>query len=217
MTDQAALVQISEKLRAGDNFAVIDLVKKALAAGIAPKTILDEGMIAGMTIVGEQFRDNLIFLPEVLIAARAMHAGLDILKPELIAGKVPSRGKVILGTVKGDLHDIGKNLVAIMLQGAGYDVIDLGTNVPPDRFIDTALGEGIRIIGMSALLTTTMVGMKQVIDLINSRGLLNQLKTVVGGAPLTARFAEEIGANGYARNAVEAVKLIGDLQESASE
>jgi 5-methyltetrahydrofolate--homocysteine methyltransferase len=161
--------------------------------------------------VGRRFGAHEIFLPEVLLAARAMHAGVDVLKPVLIAEDVPARGKIVIGTVKGDLHDIGKNLVGIMLKGAGFEVIDLGTDVAPDVFVDTADAEGASVVGLSALLTTTMTGMKEVVDLVKERGLQDRLKIIVGGAPLSREFATEIGADAYGYDASNAVDIVKEL------
>jgi 5-methyltetrahydrofolate--homocysteine methyltransferase len=205
------LAEIAARLFDGDDEKVAELTQRALDQGLAARRILDDGLIAGMNTVGEQFKIHEIFLPEVLMAARAMYAGMDKLKPLLVKEGIPSRGKVVLGSVKGDLHDIGKNLVGIMLKGAGFDVIDLGCDVPPEEFIQAARDEGARVIGMSALLTTTMPAMKQVIEFVKQQGLTGQLKTIIGGAPVSAAFAAEIGADahGYdAANAVERVKAL---------
>jgi 5-methyltetrahydrofolate--homocysteine methyltransferase len=171
-------------------------------------------LIAGMSVVGEKFRVRDIFLPDVLLAARAMYAGMELLKPLLIKEGVPSRGKVVIGSIKGDLHDIGKNLVGIMLKGAGYEIIDLGNDVAPEQFVDKAADEGASIIGMSALLTTTMSGMKSVIALIRERGLQDRIKVIVGGAPLSDQFAKEIGADAYGYDAANAVERVKDLTET---
>ena len=162
-------------------------------------------------VIGKRFGANEIFLPEVLLAARAMNAGMNLIKPLLIAGEVRSLGKVVIGTMKGDLHDIGKNLVGVMLKGAGFDVIDLGADVAPERFVETAAAEGARVVGLSALLTTTMVGMKDVVELIKDRGLEGQVKVIVGGAPLSQSFADQIGADGYGYDASNAVTLVKRL------
>jgi 5-methyltetrahydrofolate--homocysteine methyltransferase len=178
---------------------------------MAPKAILDDGLIAGMTVVGDRFREHEIFLPDVLLAARAMYAGMELLKPLLIRDGVPAIGKVVIGTVRGDLHDIGKNLVGIMLKGAGLEVIDLGHDVPPQKMVDAAREHGATVIGMSALLTTTMPVMREVVDLLRVQGLAGRIRTVVGGAPVTAAFAREIGADAYgfdAANAVDVVKAL---------
>jgi len=162
------LRQIAKSLEKGDDSVVSELTAKAIADGLHAARILDDGLIAGMGVVGEKFRVRDIFLPDVLLAARAMYAGMELLKPLLIKEGVPSRGKVVIGSVKGDLHDIGKNLVGIMLKGAGFEVIDLGNNVSPEQFVDRAAEEGAPVIGMSALLTTTMSGMKSVVELLPS-------------------------------------------------
>jgi 5-methyltetrahydrofolate--homocysteine methyltransferase len=203
------LKEISESLQKGDDARVGELTQKAIEEGFAPKVILDDGLIAGMNVIGKRFRDHEIFLPDVLLSARAMYAGMDLLKPLFLANEVPSIGKVVLGTVQGDLHDIGKNLVGIMLKGAGFEIVDLGKDVPPEVFVDTAEKEGASIIGMSTLLTTTAPMMARVIEILRERGLDKQIKTIVGGAPVSQEFAEEIGANAYgydAANAVDSVK-----------
>jgi len=161
--------------------------------------------------VGEKFRTHQIFLPHVLLAARAMHAGMDLLKPLLIQQDVPSAGKAVLGTVRGDQHDIGKNLVGIMLKGAGFEVIDLGTDVTPEVFLAAVREHDARVVGMSALLTTTMPAMKEVIDLLATEGLTGQVRTVIGGAPVTAEYAREIGADAYAFDGVSAVDRVRQL------
>jgi 5-methyltetrahydrofolate--homocysteine methyltransferase len=203
--------QIAEALERGDDTAVRQLTEAAIAAGLPPAAILNEGLLAGMAVVGERFRTHVIFLPEVLLAARAMYAGLALLKPLLAQEGVPTAGKVVIGTVRGDLHDIGKNLVGIMLNGAGFEVIDLGKDVPPARFVDTAIERGASVIGMSALLTTTMVAMKDVVALLRGRGQDGQIKTIVGGAPVSADFAREIGADAYGFDAASAVERIKAL------
>ena len=177
--------------------------------------ILQKGLVAGMDVVGDQFRRREIFLPDVLLAARAMYAGLELLKPHLAKDGVPLRGKVVLGTVKGDLHDIGKNLVGIMLKGAGFEVIDLGHDVSPEAFVDTAVREGATLIGLSALLTTTMPRMRDVVALVRERGLAGRVRTIVGGAPVNADFAREIGADDYACDAATAVERVKSLLGAA--
>ncbi len=205
------LKQLALALQNGDHRQSGELTAKAIADGIPPKQILDDGLIAGMQVVGERFAVREIFLPEVLLAARAMYAGLDQLKPLLMAGDLPSAGKVVLGTVQGDLHDLGKNLVGIMLKGAGYEVIDLGKNVSAEQFVEAAHRERAAVIGMSALLTTTMPVMKQVVDLLNEKRLGDSIKTIVGGAPVTDGWAREIGADAYAYDATKAVESIKEL------
>lgn len=205
------LAQISESLQTGDDKKVGELTRQAIDAGVTAGAILNQGLLAGMDVVGRKFGANEIFLPEVLLAARAMNAGMSIIKPLLVAGDVPSLGKVVIGTVKGDLHDIGKNLVGIMLKGAGFDVIDLGADVPAEKFVAAAKTEGASVVGLSALLTTTMSGMKEVVQLVKSEGLSGKVKVIVGGAPVSQQFADSIGADGYGYDAANAVALVKSL------
>jgi 5-methyltetrahydrofolate--homocysteine methyltransferase len=205
------LTRIAESLQHGDDQQTGALAREALAAGLGPADVLQKGLIAGMNVIGEQFRLREIFLPDVLLAARAMYAGLDVLKPHLAREGVPLRGRVVLGTVQGDLHDIGKNLVGILLKGAGFEVIDLGHDVSPEAFVEAAVRENAPLIGMSALLTTTMSRMRDVCDLVRSRGLQDRVRTIVGGAPVDADFAREIGADAYACDAAQAVERVRDL------
>ena len=205
------LQQISECLQRGEHDKVADLTRQAIDAGTSAAQILNEGLLAGMDVVGRRFGAHEIFLPEVLLAARAMKAGVDLLEPLLIAEDVPSLGKVVIGTVKGDLHDIGKNLVGIMLEGAGFEVIDLGSDVTAERFVETAESEGAAVVGLSALLTTTMTGMKDVVELVAGKGLNETLKVIVGGAPVTQAFADDIGADAYGFDAANAVEVIREL------
>ncbi|MDX2437891.1 MAG: corrinoid protein [Acidobacteriota bacterium] len=205
------LREIDDNLQRGEDQRVAELTRKAIDDGLSAADILNNGLLAGMAVVGRKFGAHEIFLPEVLLAARAMNAGVEVLKPLLIADEVPSLGKVVIGTVKGDMHDIGKNLVGIMLKGAGFEVVDLGSDVPAERFVDTATAEGAAVIGLSALLTTTMAGMKNVVNLIRERGLDGDIKVIVGGAPLSKDFAAEIGAHGYGYDATSAVDLVKEL------
>ena len=205
------LRQIADSLQKGDDPRVGALTAEALEKGTPAGEVLQEGLIAGMNVVGERFRLREIFLPDVLLAARAMYAGLEVLRPHLAQEGVPLRGKVVLGTIKGDLHDIGKNLVGIMLKGAGFEVIDLGHDVAPEAFVDAAVREEASLIGMSALLTTTMTRMREVVDLVESRGLSGRIKTIVGGAPLSPDFAREIGADDYASDGATAVERVKAL------
>ena len=207
------LQQISAELERGDDQKVDVLTKEAVAQGLSAKQILDDGLIAGMNVIGEKFRVHEIFLPDVLLAAKAMYAGLDELKPLLEKEGVKSRGKVVIGTVQGDLHDIGKNLVGIMLKGAGFEVIDLGNDVSPEQFLAAARDHSAQVIGMSALLTTTMPVMKQVVDMLRAEGLDGRIKTMIGGAPVSADYAREIGADAYAYDGVNAVEKIRALVE----
>jgi 5-methyltetrahydrofolate--homocysteine methyltransferase len=205
------LDQISSIIQNGDDEKVLELTKKALDANITPKDILNRGLIVGMNVVGEKFRDFEIFLPDVLLSARAMTAAMDHLKPMLIQDDLPKIGKIVLGTVQGDLHDIGKNLVGIMLKGIGVEVIDLGKDVPPENFVDAAVKEKAHLIGMSALLTTSTPMMKKVVDILRERGLSESIRTIVGGAPLSADYATEIGADSYASDAADAVERITQI------
>lgn len=205
------LDNIAKNLEAGEDEKVLELTKAAIQQKLPPQDILDKGLIAGMNVVGERFKNHDIFLPEVLLAAKAMYAGMDELKPLLIEEGIPSIGRVVIGSVQGDLHDIGKNLVGIMLKGAGFEVIDLGNDVSPEKFIDTAEKEDARVIGMSALLTTTMSVMKQVVELLDSRGLKGKVKTIVGGAPVSTDFAKEIGADAYGFDGINAVEKVKGL------
>jgi len=205
------LDNIAKNLEAGEDEKVLELTKAAIQQKLPPQDILDKGLIAGMNVVGERFKNHDIFLPEVLLAAKAMYAGMDELKPLLIEEGIPSIGKVVIGSVQGDLHDIGKNLVGIMLKGAGFEVIDLGSDVSPEKFIDTAEKEEAGVIGMSALLTTTMSVMKQVVELLDGRGLKGKVKIIVGGAPVSADFAKEIGADAYGFDGINAVEKIKGL------
>ena len=202
------LKEISESLQKGDDAKVGELTQKAIDEGMAPKVILDDGLITGMDVIGKKFRAHEIFLPDVLLSARAMYAGMDLLKPLFLQDEVPSIGKVVLGTVQGDLHDIGKNLVGIMLKGAGFEVIDLGKDVPAEVFVDTAEKEEAGIIGMSTLLTTTAPAMIRVMELLKERGLNDKIKTIVGGAPVSQALADEIGADAYGYDAANAVDTV---------
>ncbi len=205
------LTKMAEALQVGDNKTVYENTKKAIEQGIPAKTILDDGLIAGMNVISEKFRKHEIFLPHVLLAAKAMYAGMDLLKPLFIKDKIPSRGKIVIGTVQGDLHDIGKNLVGIMLKGAGFEVIDLGKDVSADNFVDTAEKENANVIGMSALLTTTQPVMKKVVEKLKDKGLDKDIKTIVGGAPLSSEYADLIGADAYSYDAANAVVSVSDL------
>ncbi|MFC1565703.1 corrinoid protein [Candidatus Neomarinimicrobiota bacterium] len=205
------LTKIAEALQVGDDKVVYENTQRAIEQGVPAKTILDDGLIAGMNVVGEKFRKHEIFLPHVLLAAKAMYAGMDLLKPLFVKGKIPSRGKIVIGTVQGDLHDIGKNLVGIMLRGAGFEVIDLGKDVSVENFVDTAQQENADVIGMSALLTTTQPIMKKVVEKLKEKGLDNKIKTIIGGAPLSSEYADLIGANAYSYDAANAVVSVGEL------
>jgi 5-methyltetrahydrofolate--homocysteine methyltransferase len=200
------LQQLSDSLQEGNAKKAAELTQQAINTNLDVKKILDNGLISGMTIVGEKFKAHEIFLPDILLAAKAMYAGMDLIKPLMLKEGIPTLGKVVIGTVQGDLHDIGKNLVAIMLKGAGFEVIDLGNDVSPERFIATAEKENADIIGMSALLTTTMPVMKKVIDLAKEMQVYGKKKFIVGGAPLSTEFAKEIGADAYCFDGMSAVE-----------
>ncbi|MBN1824704.1 MAG: corrinoid protein [Candidatus Eisenbacteria bacterium] len=208
------LQEIAETLERGEPERVLELTRRAVEDGLPAKEILDEGLIAGMAVVGEKFKRHEIFLPDVLMAAKAMYAGMDELKPLLLSEGAPPRGRVAIGSVKGDLHDIGKNLVGIMLRGAGFDVIDLGNDVSPERFAEAVEREGARVIGMSALLTTTMTNMKKTVDHLEEKGLRGRARVIVGGAPVSEEFARRIGADAYAYDAASAVDRVKLLIES---
>ena len=191
----------------GDSVTAKTGAEEALAAGIDPTAILNEGMIAAMKEVGKRFEEGDYFVPEMLIAARAMQSGLTVLKPYLVDADIEPAGKVAVGTVQGDLHDIGKNLVAMMLEGAGFVIHDLGTDVPPEKFVSAIQDNEVDVVALSALLTTTMPSMSVTINAINAAGLRNKVKVVVGGAPVTQEFADEIGADGFAPDASSAVTV----------
>jgi len=203
------LKEIQEALIAGKKAEVESLVDRALAAGLAAAKILNEGLIPGMERLGVQFKNNEVFIPEVLVAARAMNAGLVKLEPHLLRDKVQPKGIVVIGTVKGDLHDIGKNLVAMMLRGNGYKIVDMGIDVSAEKFVEAARTNGASVVACSALLTTTMVQMKNVVEALQKSGL--KVPVVIGGAPVTADYAKQIGANGYAPDAASAVEEVGKL------
>jgi 5-methyltetrahydrofolate--homocysteine methyltransferase len=205
------LQEIASELYNGEEEAVADLVKKALAQGMEAGEVLQGGLIAGMDEVGKDFKAGDLFVPEVLIAARAMHSGMGVLRPLLAESDTPSAGKYLIGTVKGDLHDIGKNLVKMMLEGAGFETVDLGTDVEPDAFVEAVKDHEPTLVGMSALLTTTMVQMRATVEALVEAGLRDRVKIMVGGAPVTAAFAEEIGADAYAPDAASAVDAAREL------
>ncbi|MFA7574560.1 MAG: corrinoid protein [Arcobacteraceae bacterium] len=198
------LDNISIALQKGDANKVAELVKQALEENIVPKEVLENGLIKGMGIIGDKFKKNEVYVPEVLIAARAMHSGMDVLRPKLVETGVKNIGKVVIGTVKGDLHDIGKNLVKMMLEGVGFEVIDLGADVSADNFVVAVKEHQPDIIGMSALLTTTMINMAEVIKELKVAGLRSKVKIMIGGAPVTQNYAEQIGADCYAPDAASA-------------
>jgi 5-methyltetrahydrofolate--homocysteine methyltransferase len=203
------LKAMQEALMAGRKAEIESLVDQALAAGVPAGTILNEGLIPGMERLGVQFKANEVFIPEVLVAARAMNAGMTKLEPHLAKAGIKPRGVVVIGTVKGDLHDIGKNLVSMMLRGNGYKIVDLGVDVAAEKYIEAAKTSGAGVIALSALLTTTMVQMKAIIEAVEKAGLA--VPVVIGGAPVTRDYADQIGARGYAPDAASAVEEIGRL------
>jgi len=205
------LVIIREGIMEGDMHLVQDKVTEALDAGVGAGDILNKGLIEAMAEVGKLFEEGEYFVPEMLIAARAMKAGLAILKPKLVDADIKPIGKVAAGTVKGDLHDIGKNLVCMMLEGAGFEILDLGTDVSPEQFVDSVKNQGAGVIAMSALLTTTMPNMKNTVEALEEAGIRDSVKVMVGGAPLTQAYADEINADGYASDASRAATLAKEL------
>jgi len=207
----ADLKQIAESLIQGKGPKVKELAQKAVDGGEDVQKILNEGLLAGMSVVGDKFKKNEFYVPEVLIAARAMRAGMEVLRPLLAEKNIKGQGTVVLGTVKGDLHDIGKNLVGMMLEGVGFEIVDLGIDIAPEKFIQVAKEKNADIIGLSALLTTTMLAMKDVIEALTSQGLRKKIKIIIGGAPVTQEYGDEIGADGYAPDAASAVDKTKEL------
>lgn len=205
------LEEIIAAIEKGDPGSVHELSEKALKEDIPPVDILNKALVSGMNVVSEKFKNCEIFIPEVLISAKAMKAGMAIIKPMLAKGDVKSPGKIIIGTVKGDLHDIGKNIVAMLLEGAGFEVVNLGTDVSKEKFIEFAKKEEADIIGLSALLTTTMLYMREVVDGVKKADLDRNAKVIIGGAPISQSYADEINADGYASDATSAVDLVKKL------
>jgi 5-methyltetrahydrofolate--homocysteine methyltransferase len=205
----AEMETLAEALIKGDRDTVVALVEEAIDDGVDAQTILDEGLIAGMDVVGRKFKNNEFYVPEVLIAARAMNAGMELLAPQLAESGAKPLATVVLGTVKGDLHDIGKNLVGMMLKGGGLNVVDAGIDVTPERFVELVQQNDAQLLGLSALLTTTMPQMATVIEAVKEAGL--DVRVMIGGAPITQDYADEIGADGYAPDAASAVDLARDL------
>jgi 5-methyltetrahydrofolate--homocysteine methyltransferase len=205
------LAKLAQAVIEGDREVTPGLTQQALDQGLDPGVILNEGLMPGMAHVGEAFRSGDMFVPEVLLAARAMQASMDLLRPLLVETNAKMAGKIVIGTVKGDLHDIGKNLVAMMCEGAGFEVTDLGRDVDPARFVEAVKEVSAEIVAMSALLTTTMRSMELTIKALQEAGLRDQIKVMVGGAPVTQEFADQIGADGYAPNAAAAADLAKNL------
>lgn len=205
----ADLSALSDAIIKGDQKTAVAVTTAAIDEGMAPGTILSDGLIAGMNVIGVRFKANEVYIPEVLIAARAMKTAMEILEPKLVEAGVQPLGTAMVGTVQGDLHDIGKNLVVMMLKGAGFDVMDIGVDVAPDVFVEKVKGSGVQVVGLSALLTTTMPAMEKTIQAIKDAGL--EVKTMIGGAPVTQAYADNIGADGYAADAASAVDTAKSL------
>jgi 5-methyltetrahydrofolate--homocysteine methyltransferase len=205
--------EMANTVIAGDEEKVAELTKKAVEEGVNPMEIINEGLMKGMDVVGQRFKAAEMFIPEVLMSAKSMTAGMEIVKPLIVGGEIPSKGKIVIGTVKGDLHDIGKKLVGMIMESSGLMVEDLGVDVSPEKFAEAIREKKPDIVGMSALLTTTMLGMKDTIEVLKEEGLRDSVKILVGGAPVSSDFAKEIGADGWAPDAVSAkdlaVQLIG--------
>lgn len=208
------LSELTDAVTAGKKNEVVRITQELLAAGVAPQVIVEQGLVPGMGVVGDRFKRNEIFVPEMLIAARAMKEALKLLEPLLARAGITPKYTAIIGTVQGDLHDIGKNLVAMMWRGANFNIVDLGTNVAPEKYVEAARQHGAHLVGLSALLTTTMPAMKATVDALRGAGL-NGVKIMVGGAPVTEQFAREIGADAYAADAGSAVDVAKSLVEAA--
>lgn len=205
----ADLKALADSIIKGDQSAAVELTRAALDGGTEAKSVLNDGLIAGMDVIGARFKKNEVYIPEVLISARAMKSAMEILEPELAKAGVKPVGKFLIGTVQGDLHDIGKNLVGMMLKGAGFKVIDIGIDAPPEKFVEQAKETGVSLIGMSALLTTTMPGLDKTVNALRDAGIA--AKVMVGGAPVTQAYAEKIGADGYSADAASAVDVAKSL------
>jgi len=205
----ADLKVLADAIIKGDQNTAVEITRSALDEGTEAKSVLNDGLIAGMAVIGVRFKNNEIYIPEVLIAARAMKSAMEILAPDLVKAGVEPIGRFLIGTVQGDLHDIGKNLVAMMLKGAGFEVIDLGVDVSAEKFVEQVKATGVQLIGMSALLTTTMPGMEKTIKVLKDAGV--STKVMIGGAPVTQGYADKIGADGYAADAASAVDVAKSL------
>lgn len=205
----ADLQVLADAIIKGDQNTAVSETKAALEAGMTPADVLNNGLVAGMAVVGARFKKNEIYIPEVLIAARAMKGSMEVLEPELVSSGVKAKGTVVIGTVQGDLHDIGKNLVAMMLKGAGYNVVDLGVDCTPEKYVQAAKDNDAHLVAMSALLTTTMPAMEKGVQALKAAGL--NAKVMIGGAPVTQGFADKIGADGYSEDAASAVDLANEL------
>jgi 5-methyltetrahydrofolate--homocysteine methyltransferase len=205
----ADLKALADAIIKGDQNASVEITKAALEEGTSAESVLNDGLIAGMEVIGARFKKNEVYIPEVLIAARAMKMAMEVLEPELVKAGVKPRGKFLIGTVQGDLHDIGKNLVAMMLKGAGFEVVDLGVDIGPEKFVEQAKTTGAQVVGMSALLTTTMPSMEKTLNALKEAGV--PAKVMIGGAPVTQGYADKIGADGYSPDAASAVDLAKSL------
>ena len=205
----ADLKALADAIIKGDQNTAVEITKAALEEGTSAESVLNDGLIAGMEVIGARFKKNEVYIPEVLIAARAMKMAMEILEPELAKAGVQPRGKFLIGTVQGDLHDIGKNLVAMMLKGAGFEVVDIGVDISPEKFVEQAKETGAQVVGMSALLTTTMPSIEKTLNALKEAGV--PVKVMIGGAPVTQGYAEKIGADGYSPDAASAVDLAKNL------
>ena len=205
----ADLTTLADAIIKGDQNAALEITKAALAEGTSAESVLNDGLIAGMDVIGSRFKKNEVYIPEVLIAARAMKMAMEVLEPELVKAGVQPRGKFLIGTVQGDLHDIGKNLVAMMLKGAGFEVVDLGVDISPEKFVEQAKATGAQVVGMSALLTTTMPSIEKTLQALKEAGV--SAKVMIGGAPVTQGYADKVGADGYSPDAASAVDLAKSL------
>jgi 5-methyltetrahydrofolate--homocysteine methyltransferase len=203
--------ELGKAVIAGQEQKVKELTQVAINEGVAPLSIINDGLIAGMNVVGQRFKVGDMFVPEVLMSARAMGAGVEMVKPLLLDGEITSKGTVVIGTVKGDLHDIGKNLVGMMLESSGYKVIDMGVDTSPEEFVAAIKEHKAQIVGLSALLTTTMLAMRDTIEVLKEQGIRNDVRVLIGGAPISQNFADEIGADGFAPDAASATELVGKL------
>ena len=205
----ADLKTLADAIIKGDQNGAVEITKAALEEGTSAESVLNDGLIAGMDVIGGRFKKNEVYIPEVLIAARAMKMAMEVLEPELIKAGVKPRGKFLIGTVQGDLHDIGKNLVAMMLKGAGFEVVDLGVDIGPEKFVEQAKATGAQVVGMSALLTTTMPSIEKTLNALKEAGV--SAKVMIGGAPVTQGYADKVGADGYSPDAASAVDLAKSL------
>lgn len=209
------LKELKDAVINGDQDKAREITEKAIEEGLPPQEIINDGLCAGMGVVGEKFRCNDIYVPQVLLAARAMKTSMEMLKPLISEGDVEYLGRVVIGTAKGDLHDIGKNLVAMMLEGSGFKVFDIGADTSPEKYVEETINNDANIVCISGLMTTTMPAMKETVDALAEAGLMKKVKVMVGGAPVTQVFADQIGVQGYADNASEAVDVAKELMSSS--